>query len=69
MDESDLMDELDALELELGDESLTEGADAEPDYLKEPDLPEAPTGAAEDFGVPQETEEQASEPILAGNQT
>lgn len=69
MDESDLMDELDALELELGDESLTEGADAEPDYLKEPDLPEAPSGAAEDFGVPQETEEQASEPILAGNQT
>lgn len=70
VDESDLMDELDALELELGDESLTEGADAEPSYLQEPDLPEAPTGAAaEDFGVPQETEGQASEPILAGNQT
>merc|ERR1719413_165669 len=66
VDESDLMDELDALELELGEEE-TEGGEAEPSYLQEPDLPSAPTGEyAQEEG--QAEDQQQNEP-LAVNQS
>ena len=44
IDEGDLMDELDALELDLAEEDLTEGNEGEPSYLQDTDLPAAPTG-------------------------
>jgi charged multivesicular body protein 5 len=66
VDESDLMDELDALELELGEEDLTEGNEGEPSYLQEPDLPEAPTGQQADAeGVEQQPEAPEEQPIPA----
>merc|ERR1711977_443949 len=65
-DMMDLMDELDALELELGEEE-TEGGEAEPSYLQEPDLPSAPTGEyAQEEG--QAEDQQQNEP-LAVNQS
>merc|ERR1739848_786670 len=66
VDETDLVDELDALELELGEEE-TEGGEAEPSYLQEPDLPSAPTGEyAQEEG--QAEDQQQNEP-LAVNQS
>jgi len=66
VDESDLMDELDALELELGEEDLTEGTEGEPSYLQEPDLPEAPTGQQADAeGMEQQQEAPEEQPIPA----
>ena len=69
IDEADLMDELDALELELGDEALEEGNEGEPSYLQEPDLPSAPTGqGADEFGVPEEQREEGQAEPVAANQ-
>lgn len=56
IDESDLMDELDALEDELGAETVDAGS--MPAYLQDNDLPEVPTGqtaepeAQDEFGLP-----------------
>ncbi|GAB4816699.1 hypothetical protein N2152v2_003745 [Parachlorella kessleri] len=56
VDESDLMDELNALEDDLASEAV--GSGATPAYLQEPDLPEVPSGQAsqpqaqDEFGLP-----------------
>uniref|UniRef100_A0A7S1HQ88 Charged multivesicular body protein 5 n=2 Tax=Eukaryota TaxID=2759 RepID=A0A7S1HQ88_9EUKA len=67
VDESDLMDELDALELELGDEEA-EGAEGEPSYLQDDDigLPSAPTGETALPG--EEAQEEAPAEPIAANQ-
>ena len=72
VDESDLMDELDALEFELGEEAEAEAGQESgvPSYMQdqETDLPAAPTGEfegqaevaqpADEFGVPEEQKAQ-----------
>ncbi len=65
VDESDLMDELDALELELGDEEA-EGAEGEPSYLQDDDigLPSAPTG---ETALPGEEVQEEAAPIANEN--
>ena len=66
IDEDDLMDELDALEDELGEEELEgQTADAEgalPAYMAEPDLPSAPQALpAPGEGLPAQEQPQAAE--------
>ena len=66
IDEDDLMDELDALEGELGEEELEgQTADAEgalPAYMAEPDLPSAPQALpAPGEGLPAQEQPHAAE--------
>ena len=66
IDEDDLMDELDALEDELGEEELEgQTADAEgalPAYMAEPDLPSAPQALpAPGEGLPAQEQPHAAE--------